>query len=80
MNETAKYLMQNISGCKLAFVQSDEISLFISDYETPMACSITLTSNLRKTKIFEKKTNKNLLGSKTFINFALSIRMIDVIQ
>lgn len=37
MNETAKYLMQNISGCKLAFVQSDEISLFISDYETPVS-------------------------------------------
>lgn len=33
MNETAKYLCQNISGCKFAFVQSDEISLFISDYE-----------------------------------------------
>jgi tRNA(His) 5'-end guanylyltransferase len=33
MNETAKYLCENIAGCKLAFVQSDEISLFLSDYE-----------------------------------------------
>ena len=33
MNETAKYLCENIAGCKLAFVQSDEINLFLCDYE-----------------------------------------------
>jgi len=33
MNETAKYLCENIAGCRLAFVQSDEISLFLCDYE-----------------------------------------------
>jgi tRNA(His) 5'-end guanylyltransferase len=33
MNSTAIYLCQNISGAKFAFVQSDEISLFLSDYE-----------------------------------------------
>ena len=31
MNETAKYLCENISNAKLAFVQSDEISILISD-------------------------------------------------
>lgn len=35
MNETAKYLCENIQGCKVAFVQSDEISIFIEDtYES----------------------------------------------
>jgi tRNA(His) guanylyltransferase len=35
MNETAKYVCENISGCKIAYVQSDEISLLITDYDTP---------------------------------------------
>lgn len=34
MNETAKYLCKNISGCKMAYIQSDEISLLITDYDT----------------------------------------------
>lgn len=34
MNETAKYLCKNISGCKMAYTQSDEISLLITDYDT----------------------------------------------
>lgn len=33
MWETAKYLCKNIQGCKLAYVQSDEISLLLTDYE-----------------------------------------------
>lgn len=33
MQETAKYLCQNIMGCKLAYTQSDEISLLLVDYE-----------------------------------------------
>ena len=31
MNETAQYLCENISGVKFAYVQSDEISLYIKD-------------------------------------------------
>jgi len=34
MNETAKYLCSNISGALFAFVQSDEISIFVCDYDT----------------------------------------------
>lgn len=34
MNETAKYLCENISGCKMAYVQSDEISLVLTDFDT----------------------------------------------
>lgn len=33
MNETAKYVCENVQGCKFAFVQSDEISFLITDYE-----------------------------------------------
>lgn len=33
MNETAQYLCENVEGCKFAYVQSDEISLYINDYE-----------------------------------------------
>jgi len=34
MNMTAKYLAENIQGCKFAYVQSDEISLLLTDYDT----------------------------------------------
>lgn len=33
MNETAKFLCQNIQGCQMAFIQSDEISLLINNKE-----------------------------------------------
>lgn len=34
MNMTAKYLCENIQGCKLSYVQSDEISLLLTDFAT----------------------------------------------
>lgn len=34
MRKTAQYLCENISGCKLAYIQSDEISLLLTDYDT----------------------------------------------
>ncbi|MNV54663.1 tRNAHis guanylyltransferase [compost metagenome] len=33
MLETAKYLCENIQGCKLAYHQSDEISLLLTNYD-----------------------------------------------
>lgn len=33
MQQTMKYLCENIQGCKLGYCQSDEISLLITDYE-----------------------------------------------
>lgn len=33
MQETAKYLCENIQGCLLAYTQSDEISLLLIDYQ-----------------------------------------------
>jgi len=34
MDETAKYLCENIQGCILGYVQSDEISLVLQDFKT----------------------------------------------
>lgn len=33
MQDTAKYLCENIQGCQLAYTQSDEISLLLIDYQ-----------------------------------------------
>lgn len=33
MQETAKYLCENTQGCKIAYTQSDEITLLLTDYE-----------------------------------------------
>jgi tRNA(His) 5'-end guanylyltransferase len=35
MNETAKYVCKNVQGAKLAYVQSDEISIVLTDFDTP---------------------------------------------
>lgn len=35
MNETAQYVCKNIQGCKFAYVQSDEISFVLTDFDTP---------------------------------------------
>lgn len=35
MNETTKYLCENIQGCQLAYTQSDEISLLLTDFDKP---------------------------------------------
>ena len=34
MDKTAKYLCKNIMGCKLAYVQSDEITLLLTDFDS----------------------------------------------
>ena len=39
MNSTAKYLCETITGCKFAYVQSDEISLVLTDFENPETSS-----------------------------------------
>ena len=35
MNSVAEYLCKNIQGAKLAYVQSDEISILITDFDNP---------------------------------------------
>lgn len=35
MNETAKYLVEKLQGAKIAYTQSDEISILVTDFDTP---------------------------------------------
>lgn len=35
MQETTRFLCENIQGCKLGYTQSDEISLLLIDFDTP---------------------------------------------
>ena len=39
MNTTAQYLCENIQGAKLAFVQSDEISILLTDFDNLKTCA-----------------------------------------
>ncbi|MGJ0846521.1 tRNA(His) guanylyltransferase Thg1 family protein [Tissierella praeacuta] len=39
MADTAKHLCENIQGCKIAYTQSDEISLLLTDYENIDTCA-----------------------------------------
>lgn len=34
MNNTLKYLCENVQGCKMGYTQSDEITLLLTDYDT----------------------------------------------
>ena len=39
MNQVAEYLCKNVQGAKFAYVQSDEISILITDFENPASDS-----------------------------------------
>lgn len=66
MQETAKYLCENIQGCKLSYQQSDEITLVLVDYDklntdcffdyrVDKLCSITASmATMAFNKFFEK--------------------------
>ncbi len=70
MQETAKYLCENIQGCSLAYTQSDEISLLLIDYqrfetsawfdyEIQKMCSISASmATMAFNKFFEKAFNE----------------------
>jgi tRNA(His) 5'-end guanylyltransferase len=66
MQETAKYLCENVQNCKIAYTQSDEISLVLVDYDklntepffeyrVDKLCSIAASmATMAFNKIFEK--------------------------
>ena len=70
MQETAKYLCKNIMGCKLAYTQSDEISLLLVDYERNESqpwfennlqkmCSVSASiATMAFNRIFTKEVNR----------------------
>lgn len=47
MNETTKYLCENIQGAKMGYVQSDEISILLHDYST-LETDAWFDNNLQK--------------------------------
>lgn len=75
MQETTKYLCENIQGCVLGYTQSDEITLILTDYkkftsqawfdyEVQKMCSIaasmtTMAFNKFFKKNFDRYTNEN---------------------
>lgn len=78
MDETAEYLLNNIQGASLAYVQSDEISLLLTDFET-IQTDAWFNGNIQKivsvsaamassyfNYIIESKNNLALFDSRTF--------------
>lgn len=47
MQKTAQYLCENVQGCKIAYTQSDEISLLLTDYEK-LDTSAWFDNNIQK--------------------------------
>ena len=39
MNETAKYVCSKVEGCKFAYVQSDEITFVLTDFDNENTCA-----------------------------------------
>lgn len=83
MQETAKYLCENIQGCKLAYTQSDEISLLLVDYEK-ITSQAWFENNLQKivsiaasmatmkfNKVFESKV-------KEYIDVLFHLQDLDI--
>ena len=77
MQETAKYLAENIQGVKMTYQQSDEISLLLVDYETlnsqaffdyevQKICSITASM---ATMAFNKFFQNNVLDIDPLVTF-----------
>ena len=77
MQETMKYLCENIQGCVLGYHQSDEISLLLIDYQTfesqaffdyeiQKLCSITASM---ATMVFNKFFQNNVLDIDPLVTF-----------
>jgi len=76
MNATAEYLCQNIQGTKFAYTQSDEISIFITDFDT-LESQLWFDGNVQKItsisaslatakfnqSVLSREANKQLSGS-----------------
>ena len=73
MQETMKYLCENIQGCVLGYTQSDEITLTLIDYQTldtspwfdnevQKICSITASmATMAFNKFFQQNVEKAIL-------------------
>ncbi len=76
MDETACYLCKNIQGAKFAFVQSDEISILLTDFDTLQTDAwfdgniqkiVSISASLATAKFNELRPNKiALFDSRVF--------------
>ena len=85
MQETMKYLCENIQGCKMGYCQSDEISLLITDYENintaawfdyqvQKMCSIAASmATLAFNRIFKKRVEEAKEDYESFAPVIASI-------
>lgn len=78
MQNTAKYLCENIMGCKLAYVQSDEISLLLVDYERKES-QPWFENNLQKL-CSVSASMATMAFNKTFELCSLTARMTDSVR
>ena len=82
MQETTKYLCENIQGCVLGYTQSDEITLILVDYknlntaawfdyEVQKMCSIAASmATMKFNRVFEEKVNEySITGKGTQVNW-----------
>jgi len=70
MDDTAKFLCEEIQGCKMAYVQSDEISLLLTDFAT-ITTDAWFDGNIQKiasvaasmaTAKFNKEANRSFVS------------------
>ena len=77
MQETMKYLCENIQGCKFGYTQSDEITLVLTDYDTHTTdawfdyevqkmCSIAASmATMYFNKVFSKNVENEIFEYKS---------------
>ena len=80
MQETAKYLCENVQGCKMSYQQSDEITLLLVDYDkldtdcffnyrVDKLCSILASmATMVFNKCFEKKFYETIWSNEDELN------------
>ena len=79
MNETMKYLCENIQGCKLGYTQSDEITLLLTDYDTlttdawfdnnvQKICSVSASMATMAFNKYLRELTDNYLRSDAWVN------------
>lgn len=69
MQHTAKYLCENIQGCKIAYTQSDEISLLLTDYE-----------KISTNSWFDKNIQKMVSVSASMATLAFNKKYSEVVE
>lgn len=78
MDATAAYLCQNIQGAKCAFVQSDEITIVITDFDkletsawfdNTVQKMVSVSASMATSKFNQLRTNRLISAGKILIDF-----------